>query len=45
MELNEQQIKLIIEGSQKAPNWVNNARDYRDTLFALMPSLLYFQLF
>ncbi len=36
MELNEQQIKLIIEGSQKAPDWVNNARDYRDTLFALI---------
>lgn len=36
MKLSEQQIKDIILDNQKAPNWVVDARDYRDTLFALI---------
>ena len=36
MELNEQQIKSIIEGNKKTPYWIDTAREYRKTLFALI---------
>ena len=36
MVLDEQQIKDIILANQKTKQWVEDAREYRDTLFALI---------